>query len=145
MCKQATELQKLWEPEDGDFFINKYEIEKSYVDVAFDVCCGCSYSDDCPIDSTSREYVEDLLHWDGDCIKSDEFKDVIWLPRQDQLQKMIEPSKYANHHAWNIIFQFYAYIQDHRKEFDSLEQAWLIFVMKAKYNKIWHKEKWVVE
>ena len=68
----------------------------------------------------------------------------LWLPRQDQLQEMIggmdkclelvywwqEASKVGDYHGY------------YHDSFDSMEQLWLAFVMKEKYNKVWNGEEW---
>lgn len=71
--------------------------------------------------------------------------DNIWLPRQDQLQAM-----YGNMsdclsaiYRWeetSSIGDYYCYDYD---LFTSLEQLWLAFVMKEKYNKTWNGEEWI--
>jgi len=73
----------------------------------------------------------------------------IWLPRQDQLQGMVEGiiklklEAYVFHWSglkrWELV---------HRKTNDyifgaSMEQLWLAFVMKEKYNKKWDGEEWI--
>ena len=69
----------------------------------------------------------------------------IWLPRQDQLQEMLATKKIPILSvAWvgylacllNSNIGLYA---------TSMEQLWLAFVMKEKYNKIWDGKKWKVE
>ena len=76
----------------------------------------------------------------------------IWLPRQDQLQEMIQDNSqhYLNsvHQIW---YEFAEYdgdgsifaIPDYLKHIASMEQLWLAFVMKEKYNKIWNGKGWV--
>jgi len=63
-----------------------------------------------------------------------------WLPRQDQLQEMI-----GKHYLRELI-KIFIYWWDNNwqehPEFASMEQLWLAFVMKEKYNKIWDGEKW---
>ena len=68
----------------------------------------------------------------------------VWLPRQDQLQEMVKESldsmciKFHNLHA-----------NDYYDEtsgfgcFTSMEQLWLAFVMKERWNKVWNGENWV--
>ena len=48
----------------------------------------------------------------------------IWLPRQDQLQGMVEYTVGVN-------------------KFNSMEQLWLAFVMSEKYNKKWDGKDWI--
>ena len=74
----------------------------------------------------------------------------IWLPRQDQLQEMIE-KKWKD--GFNDITGRKFYPCDLLRAFcdfsvyckpkESMEQLWLAFVMKEKYNKVWNGEDWV--
>ena len=65
---------------------------------------------------------------------------VIWLPRQDQLQEMVNleptPLLLSRFHGWfkNEVIN--------RKCLESMEQLWLAFVMKEKYGKTWDGETW---
>ena len=75
--------------------------------------------------------------------------DVVWLPRQDQLQEMVDLPylvKFECQHE-RIIGELIVFGSDkHSKVFmvsgKSMEQLWLAFVMKEKYNKTWDGEKW---
>lgn len=83
----------------------------------------------------------------------------IWLPRQDQLQEMVDPYKNELNSEWHSGIKVYdllrvfvgfcsgdeyemgfptAYVE----KFASMEQLWLAFVMKEKYNKVWNGEDW---
>ena len=71
---------------------------------------------------------------------SAEYKTIVWLPRQDQLQEMIGsiPGNYKlepNSGYWAWAFA------------KTWEQLWLAFVMKEKFNKTWNDEKqeWIKE
>lgn len=64
-----------------------------------------------------------------------------WLPHQDQLQEMICDSRdaltlFCNTHSI-VCFEWKYY-----EQFTVMEQLWLAFVMKEKYNKIWNGEDW---
>lgn len=68
-----------------------------------------------------------------------------WLPRQDQLQEMIE-----TRFAWEKLNQFNCWFDDEvyvrgMLQFDnsSMEQLWLAFIMKEEHNKLWNGEDWV--
>jgi len=72
----------------------------------------------------------------------------IWLPRQDQLQEMVDGDVYEK------VCNFYDFVNDvvgwelmkyKLKEdyFTSMEQLWLAFVMKEKINKTWNGEDWI--
>ncbi len=71
----------------------------------------------------------------------------IWLPRQDQLQEMIieKDSLYRfiglfHDFAMNV---FYDSTRSSKKWLArSMEQLWLAFVMKDKFNKTWSGEDW---
>jgi len=76
---------------------------------------------------------------------------MIWLPRQDQLQEMLYPGQEAR----TIFAEFAFLVGDSRVEFldllpeyrqyTSMEQLWLAFVMKQKHNKIWNGQEWIRE
>jgi len=66
----------------------------------------------------------------------------IWLPRQDQLQEMV-----SSRNAYNLMLIFELWYDKHcgddsEYEYGSMEQLWLAFVMKEKYQKQWDGEKW---
>jgi len=66
-------------------------------------------------------------------------KDCIWIPRQDQLQKMLKSRYTTLEEIWKYFaFQFYPV------ELDSFEKLWIAFVMKKKHNKTWDGEQWKV-
>jgi hypothetical protein len=62
----------------------------------------------------------------------------IWLPRQDQLQEMVG-EKIENNYS--ITKRFLRFIPGNPES--SMEQLWLAFVMKEKFNKTWDGENWV--
>ena len=86
---------------------------------------------------------------------------IIWLPRQDQLQEMVGAG------LWSIIRDFHNwifpnYITNFRDSsvggnlevsftigefsggpFTSMEQLWLAYVMSEKYGKVWSGEEWI--
>ena len=64
----------------------------------------------------------------------------IWLPRQDQLQEMIH-SEYDPYFGAMLthLMNFYNKIQS---VYLTMEQLWLAFVMKEKYNKTWNGTDW---
>lgn len=131
MCEKAKEIQKEWKPKSLDIFSNSYVI--SYV-----------------TDDDFYKCIKD---------KGDYFKrQKIWLPHQDQLQEMIIEKQFnqtKDSLCIDLISQMtlfcfsYGEIRDlakeYAKQFSSMEQLWLAFVMKEKYNKIWDGEEWVVK
>ncbi|KKN03722.1 hypothetical protein LCGC14_1104810 [marine sediment metagenome] len=71
-----------------------------------------------------------------------------WLPRLDQLQEMVLAS-----HNWtsvDLVWHFSEWAVKATNEwgnttpFATMEQLWLAFVMKEKYNKTWSGEEWTV-
>lgn len=92
---------------------------------------------------------QDMVGYDeGDAF---DFEKLTWLPTQDQLQEMVDRP------LWQLNFGFIdwlcdtdegydeGYIQHHHLSFTSMEQLWLAFVMKEKYNKVWNGAKWIKE
>jgi len=78
--------------------------------------------------------------------------DAIWLPRQDQLQKMIGDysevmsdmvgygyimvTEQKNHNAWKYC---------HWSEYESMEEFWLHAGMRGMYDKVWDDDSWIDE
>lgn len=135
MCRKAVEVQRLWKAEVGDWFvtpIGKVDLfDKSF-------------------------YIKENFICDHDIIENElwERKKIYWLPRQDQLQGMVNISK---------IFGFYGLIETfnkfstgktcafgsenqciaHLKQFKSMEQVWLAYIMWGKYDKKWDGQDWI--
>lgn len=65
----------------------------------------------------------------------------VWLPRQDQLQEMLN---YKEPIVFNLVSNLNIWIMDNPKKVCfSMEQLWLEFVMETKHNKTWDKDKWI--
>ena len=68
----------------------------------------------------------------------------IWLPRQDQIQEMLE--KHEN--TLDLLVHFYGFATlNESLSFDdrfdmTMEQLWLAFYIHEKHNKVWDGEKW---
>ena len=138
MCEKAVEIQKQrligFDWQEGDWYHWWSDVNDSV-----------KYNDDQVLsENFSYEWCEE------------EKREVnnIWLPRQDQLQEMVamDTCSYisfpvlllsslgeftnrglAPDEGWN----------DYALSFTSMEQLWLAFVMKEKYNKTWNGEDWV--
>jgi hypothetical protein len=105
--------------------------------------------------NTSKEYIlmcqKALVGEEHNCGRfSPELR--TWLPRQDQLQEMIiiENAKfpvYVLERKFNTFIDHIGEIYHPKiwQKFDSMEQLWLVFVMKEKFNKIWDGETWIEE
>jgi len=86
--------------------------------------------------------------WGGHNGVEDVAERIIWLPRQDQLQEMVD------YDLTNRCVEFYCFVSGRvpltneiinagqLHKFTSMEQLWLAFVMKEKYNKIWNGKDW---
>lgn len=87
-------------------------------------------------------------------------EDCIWLPRQDQLQGMIQiKDSTIKSQSHRLVQAFYRFCiieigyslgsvfeeRSYTEQFTSMEQLWLAFVMDEKYNKVWSGAEWVNE
>jgi len=141
MCEKAEEIQKAWKPKVGDYAL-------------------CSYAKTVEIYIISKIEVEGSAKKFGIIYYINEIKglasatlmgnilkdDFVWLPTQEQLQEMTE----GRFHIWGNLnsLSMTASIADrdsHQvcKNIDSMNELWLCYVMKEKYNKIWTGQKWV--
>ena len=70
----------------------------------------------------------------------------VWLPRQDQLQEMLYDGYFPVFSEVIIprFFDFWRQTYPQVPYFTSMEQLWLAFVMKEKYNKVWDGEQWTI-
>lgn len=69
----------------------------------------------------------------------------IWLPGQDDLQEMMElPSPFHLLERLNGWITTETHGQNPAK-YETMEQLWLAFVMKQKYNKVWNGKDWEYE
>ena len=94
---------------------------------------------------------------------SDNWANAIWLPRQDQLQEMLvglleerlddDRLRCVDDTALSLLRCFAGelatdglHLDDWKEyyfQFSSMEQLWLAFVLKEKFNKTWDGDKWV--
>jgi len=66
----------------------------------------------------------------------------IWLPTQEQLQEMILNHGHPGYDNGGILFGIMKFADDNKLGEISMNELWLAFVMKEKYNKVWTGEKW---
>jgi len=114
MCKKAKEIQDKWMPQLGDFYWPKRCL---MIPEAVRVIC----SDPLRYGFFRRE-------------------EIVWLPRQDQLQEIFYETTQLDYEAIVDAYDFIehnlvspAYVD----QFTSLEQYWLAYVMSWKYKKFW--------
>ena len=62
----------------------------------------------------------------------------IWLPRQDQLQEMVESI-----HPFDLLNKLQDFVRVMPIWCESMEQLWLAFAQKELHNKFWNGEKWI--
>ena len=106
MCEKAVKIQEQWIPQYGDRFADEH-----------------------------LKIDEHTQGWDIYCGQPLTFC-AIWLPRQDQLQKM-------SGLTWFIFYGQCRYFYKISEGNISAEQAGLMVVMMEKYNKVWNGEDWV--
>uniref|UniRef100_A0A6M3LP22 Uncharacterized protein n=1 Tax=viral metagenome TaxID=1070528 RepID=A0A6M3LP22_9ZZZZ len=118
MCTKAGELQATRVLEIGDYYA--YRNKFGYLVIG---------SDSFP-ETTKQIFI-------GGCI---------WLPRQDQLQEMIQNQygQLGKLSPFGICQKIYKFAGATliSQDLMSMEQLWLAFVMKEKCNKIWNGTDW---
>ena len=141
MCQQAEEIQHLWSPKQCDFIINHEDLEE-----------GLSFcrSAESIVQVVNMYYEEkDSEQYQQEC--EDLKEQALWLPRQDQLQKIVEPDNARLYSLTSKVMerQYHDYSKNASvaasELFYSLEQLWLAYIMKEKFHKVWSEEDWVKE
>lgn len=138
MCVEATEIQEGYEPQIGDYAVRACEYN--------------SYN----VGLVAWRYEQHNLWWmlldgwDGITLKngqSDFYEKLLWIPRQDQLQKLAKTCECNDPLCLNI--DFAGFLRDlpcpAPEGSDSFEQLWMSFMMKIRYNKIWDGKSWVMK
>ena len=136
MCEKAEKIQKsISDLKDGDF-IADWRFKKDEVIVYHPLIHDAGFGEEGP---------DDEFTW--------------WLPRQDQLQEIIQAQVKCHGKDelyWKINW-FWEFVQatcfthgenyGHLTEqaYPSMEQLWLAFVMKEKYKKVWDGKEWKEE
>jgi len=139
MCEKAKEIQEGWKPQYGDYIGGQWFIDTEDNIGLTQLGIVLSYDAD-----------KKLLNTGGDILWSRETN--IWLPRQDQLQDMVGDYRTLNQYLaayYDAMLNWKEYMGETREDywentFTSMEQLWLAFVMKEKYNKVWNGEKWII-
>lgn len=153
MCEQAIEIQDSikYPNGNGDIYISYddsfFAISKDnvrYYERSFRQCYIFNHH--------VKGYVSRPLNIFGCAVREDlplVFKpsEVIWLPRQDQLQDIILKNvEYTDpiHLIWKLYDFCITDKSNYVNKFISLEQIWIALIMKEKYNKIWNDEDWIL-
>ena len=115
-CEASEEIQKWWFPDICDLYYDKSEKKTK------------------PITFLAEKI------WLTERTRGCNF---IWLPTQEQLQEMVDRDWYK---VFCKFLLWHWNSEPNAKEFasmfNSMNEVWLAFVMKEKYNKIWTGEKW---
>jgi len=137
MCQEAKEVQQ--------FFLdgrNCYAY-KINVDREDEICYG---------DNDRSNNVATFWGLFGDDVQAtgNIGEDIVWLPRQDQLQEMCFSSSDLNVYFVIDDVDFGGFIKFVEKDiatrkellFKTMEQYWLAFIMGQRYQKKWAGDKW---
>jgi len=133
MCEKAEEIQ---------------ELRKSYIQALVGDFYYVQMDKGCFVfneDTIGGHYCENCCSQDGNAGDDSKWfrRYCIWLPRQDQLQEMIESEndefKLESLHRETINLN---YTSAGTCLNYSMEQLWLAFVMKKKYGKEWNGKEW---
>lgn len=157
MSEKATEIQDLWQYDDGDFYLHRFTEENTSdkskwmigKDINMTLCISCNVKD-----SYGDQYVSEY----------NPKGENVWLPRQDQLQSLYAENLQLDARGLlEIITDLRDFCdpfdglgtmplpvavreaereEKYVEQFTSLEQLWLAFVMKENFQKIWNGEAW---
>jgi hypothetical protein len=157
MSAKAIEVQKLHNPSLGDRYVCACESCRKNIKISH-------YIQDYDMDNLNKRDLTDVEPHYANLVRSadtctfvafyhgrcDEDLSYIWLPTQSQLQGMI---KNKREYSWHLLERFNGWViynspktEYFKQNFSnfSMEQLWLIFIMKEKFNKIWDGEDWIL-
>jgi len=130
MCEKAEEIQESWKPKEGDWCIDMGDLWILMPNAEHKIC------------TVTPAYVEMVKENDT------------WLPSQDDLQKMVIGKGILSGDWLDVLEHFvmdegglFDFFDAHRVDetynyVKSMEQLWLSFVMKKRYNKVWSNNEW---
>ena len=124
-CVLNPDLQNMWVPKKGDWFIHNGSIE---------LCAA-------------HEFDEILHTWETDRIKFRSREDCIWIPRQDELQIKLKEKVERFRDMTELKFDFnmrqciFSLYCHKILVMLSLNDMWLIFFMKSLFGKQWVPER----
>lgn len=147
MCEKATEIQEMWQYDDGDFYLHRFTTRNVEEDrfkwmigkeIVMTMCISCNIRD-----SYGDQYVSEY----------NPKGENIWLPRQDQLQEIVFEGETFGSHVATAMFKLLSdYLHritnpkcEYWHDFESLEQLWLAFTMKERYDKVWNGTEWILQ
>lgn len=125
MCEKARKYLPKWKPAPGDFYAAYRSFQGNHLTLVVSM--------NCDVDNLGIPKIFPLY-------------------RQDQLQEMISfwtdnPVEQALKFAQGVyslpLLENTERKQRYYFQFTSMEQLWLAFVMKEKYNKVWNGDVWI--
>ncbi len=127
MCRAAEDVQELWRPAHGDFYLDEDGRVTCWVEPGPDQRRGGF-----------------LVRREGAVIRMSRY---VWLPRQDQLIELAQEPGRRFERTTQVFFDWVkAPYTDGKsppsEEFASLEQLWLGFVMQRKFFRRWDGSAW---
>lgn len=153
MCEKIEEIQKLWKPDDGDYF---YGYEWADLKKYYDKEGNHQISKNVSKLATKEIH---LLYFSGDDYEScfpigedigyenqkPDLTKSFWLPTQEQLQEMV----FTENDFYDNLIEFtkfidteYCYFAERNDNYENFDELWLCYVMKEKYNKTWTGKIW---
>ena len=129
MCEKAEEIQRLFNPEEFNFLYDRtirQGTEYKYKEYR-------TFSPEYNMQGTLVFDTGDGYEWH-----------CIWLPRQDQLQEMVNCRTASDYSRWAYkLLAPSEWLWEYEGDW-SVEQLWLAFVMDKLYSKRWNGVDWVV-
>ena len=146
MCEKAVEIQGEWEPKVGDYVKRRYTLLGEEIDnriwseedrneiivLHFKSTVG-GYFHACNEKGEERTFNNQQETHKATCL---------FLPRQDQLQEMVEFTGELCAGETLLLMEFVRSLPD-KLLLVSWEQLWLAFVMNELYSKQWNGEDWI--
>lgn len=152
MCESAKEIQKVWQPNVGDWFLNDYRRTTGFSEDVEKQIWGNDKDKwekiQCLTYKPSiKEYVT-ISDSDGSHVhRMDEFfkHRHVFLPSQDYLQKLIQGNfiKVLDKESDFADSSYPIHPYTTLSHFKSREQLLLGLVMKEKYDKVWNGSEWI--
>jgi len=145
MCESAKEIQKSWQPDVGDWFLNDYRETTGFIEDVENQIWNYKDKDkwekiQCLTQKLSIEEYVVISDSDGSHIYtiSEFFKHRhVFLPQQDYLQNML-----GDNEPYSLFNKLYAFGEKNYL-FKTPEQLTLAYVMKEKFNKSWNGSEWI--
>ena len=151
MCEKTEEIQGLWRPSMGDCIMVKERVEWDGYNLCADanevtIVLGIderNYSGNPIVGDVDDIAFYPECSWKG--FDDTPKENLIWLPRQDQLQEMLAFENVPINSVAGVGYLLCLLQYPIGLKCTSMEQLWLAFVMKEKYNKIWNGEDWILD